>query len=133
MRLRHGFILLIVYLISVQPAFAQAQKTNLTIGKLIERVIKYNSDISISKNNLRIANLEYRETLADNAPTLTLDETGYEVTKRINELINKFEFGLEYSQNLPTSGSLHPVSPFSWSEKVMKGPWQTLPLNRSSP
>lgn len=107
MRLRHGIFLLIVYVISVQPAFAQAEKTDLTIGELIERVLKYNSDISISVDNLRIANLEYRETLADSAPTLTLDETGYEVTKSVNELINKFEFGLEYSQNLPTSGSLY--------------------------
>jgi len=106
MRLRHGIFLLIVYVISVQLAFAQAEKTDLTIDKLIERVIRNNSDISISTDNLRIANLEYRETLADNAPTLTLDETGYEVTKSIDELINKFEFGLEYRQKLPTSGSL---------------------------
>lgn len=106
MGLRYGIFLLIVYVISVQSAFAQAEKTDLTIGKLIERVIRYNSDISISIDNLRIANLKYRETLADNAPTLTLDETGYEVSRGIDALTNKFEFGLEYSQNLPTSGSL---------------------------
>jgi len=106
MRLKQGIFLLVAYVISVHPAFAQAEKTDLTIGKLIERVIMNNSDISISIDNLRIANLEYRETLADNAPTLTLDKTGYEVTKSVDELINKFEFGLEYRQKLPTSGSL---------------------------
>lgn len=106
MRLRHGILLLVVYITSVQAAFSQAEKTELTIGKLIERVIRYNSNISISIDNLRIANLVYRETLADYAPTLRLDETGYAVSKKIDELINRFEFGLEYSQTLPTSGNL---------------------------
>jgi outer membrane protein TolC len=106
MRLNYVVRLLFICLLAAQTAATQEVGPELTIGKLVERVLSHNSDISISKDNLRIADLDYRETLADYAPALALDETGYTVTKSSNALSNKIEFGLVYSQELPTSGSL---------------------------
>ncbi len=106
MRLNYILVLLLIYLLAAQTATVQEVGPELTIGRLVDRVMSHNSEISISKDNLKIADLDYRETLADYAPALSLDETGYTVSKSKHTLKNTLEFGLVYSQELPTSGSL---------------------------
>jgi outer membrane protein TolC len=101
MRSKYGILLIIAFLIP-----AQAETFDLTIGKVIERVIQHDSNIRISLDNLKIANLKYKETLADSTPNLDLDETGYGLSKKKEQLTNTFELGLAYSQKIPTSGSL---------------------------
>ena len=95
---------IILFILLFSPCFALNEP--LTILGVVQKLLEHDPEIRISMESLRLAETNYRKSLADGAPSFKLTDTGYSLYKSRFQATNTFNLGLGYSQKIPTSGTL---------------------------